>query len=240
MAYTVHTECFEGPLDLLLHLIQKNEIDICEIAIAQITGEYLRMIRQWQHLNLDIASEFIVMASRLLQIKSRSLLPKREDEAGEPSEDDLVQQLKAYQAFKNASQRLEQAMERESGGIYKDPEYLPLCQKKKIVQIDPLALQHYFERMLSKYEQDHTFRDPPQPIERESYSVEDQIQVIREALINSGKVISFSQTLKNHRRSEIVVTFQALLELYKANLICLEQEDVFGDIAISRRTAVSG
>ena len=126
-SYEVSLEKFEGPLDLLIHLIQKNKIDIYDIPIAEITNQYLAHIEKWRELDMEVASEFVVMASKLLEIKSRMLLPRAKDE--EEDEEDLkeklVRQLIEYKIFKNISTYLEERECAELHAVYKDPEYIP-------------------------------------------------------------------------------------------------------------------
>lgn len=237
MDYTVNIDAFEGPFDLLLHLIQKKEISIYDVSISEITGQYMETIRQWQEMNLEIASEFIVMASRLLEIKSKDLLPRKENPEGEEeTEEDLIQQLIAYQAFKTISGYLGERGQKEEGALYKDPENIPAHVEPGPLELDSQYLADRFRRLLSVYEEDHTFRHYEEAIERESYTIEDQLQVIRSCLINaSGGQVLFSDLFKSRKRSEVIVTFQALLELYKTNSIGIQQYGNFKEMAVFKR-----
>jgi len=237
MDYTVNIDAFEGPFDLLLHLIQKKEISIYDVSISEITGQYMETIRQWQELNLEIASEFIVMASRLLEIKSKDLLPRKENPEGEEeTEEDLIQQLIAYQAFKTISGYLGERGQKEEGALYKDPENIPGTWNPA-----PWSWTASIWRTASGGCCPSTRRTIPsgitrEAIERESYTIEDQLQVIRSCLIKaSGGQVLFSDLFKSRKRSEVIVTFQALLELYKTNSIGIQQYGNFKEMAVFKR-----
>jgi segregation and condensation protein A len=128
MSLAVNLNGFEGPLDLLIHLIQKNKVNICEISIVEITHQYMEQMKEWQKMNLEIASEFVLMASRLLEIKAKALLPKTktDEETPEDLEKKLVRQLMEYKIFKEISLYLKEREEVELLAVYKDPEYLPI------------------------------------------------------------------------------------------------------------------
>ncbi|MEF9919166.1 MAG: segregation/condensation protein A, partial [Eubacterium sp.] len=138
MSYAVSLKKFEGPLDLLIHLIQKNKIDIYDIPIAEITEEYLKHITTWRDLDMEVASEFVVMAARLLEIKSGMLLPrvKTEEESEEDLREKLVKQLIEYKVFKNISAFLERREQSERHAFYKDPEYIPEITEDVEIEID--------------------------------------------------------------------------------------------------------
>lgn len=237
MDYTVSIDQFEGPFDLLLHLIRKNEIDICDISIAQITDQYIETIRSWESLNMEVASEFIVVASRLLEIKSKTLLPKNNEEEEPESESDLTEQLRMYKAFKQAAAFLSAMADRERGAFYKDPEYLPELEKPKrqAIDIDSGRLLKELRRLITVYEDDHTLRAAPRAIERDHYTLEEQITVVCSYLAKISGSCSFDDMLSDRKRGEVVTTFQALLELYKTNVITLEQSGSFKTITISER-----
>lgn len=240
ISYEVSLEKFEGPLDLLIHLIQKNKIDIYDIPVAEITNQYLAHIETWQELDMEVASEFIVMASRLLEIKSRMLLP-RADEADEEEEDlrdKLIQQLIEYQVFKNISDWIEKCETVECQACYKDPEYIPQIVNDSVeIAITPAELKQAYLRVFSMLDDTIEFDDYTQEITRETYTVEEKIVFIREKFADmKTDRLHFSQLfMKKISRSELVVTFLAILELYKINQIRLFQNRVFQEIIIELR-----
>lgn len=244
MGYAVNLERFEGPLDLLIHLIQKNEIDIYDIPIAEITKQYLFQIKAWKKLDMEVASDFIVMAARLLEIKSRMLLPKREEETED--EDSLkarlVRQLIEYKIFKDISAYLGTREQRELCSIYRDPEYILQNEDKEPLVLDPIALMQSFQRLLLLKEEDVEVIVPPQEIIRELFNVEEKIDEITEALIICGDTgLSFSELLHpDISREEVVVTLLALLEMVKTSGVRLEQNQIFIDFQIRREVEIHG
>ncbi|MBS6342073.1 MAG: segregation/condensation protein A, partial [Eubacterium limosum] len=177
-SYEVSLEKFEGPLDLLIHLIQKNKIDIYDIPIAEITNQYLAPIEKWRELDMEVASEFVVMASKLLEIKSRMLLPRAKDE--EEDEEDLkeklVRQLIEYKIFKNISSYLEERECAELHAVYKDPEYIPAINQDAEVEINPEDIFKAYSNIFSLYSDEIEFKDFSQEIVREVFTVEEKIE----------------------------------------------------------------
>ena len=235
-ALTVSIDAFEGPFDLLLHLIAKHRIDICDVAIAQITGQYLETIKRWQSMNTEVAGEFIVMASTLLEIKSKSLLPKREEIIEKEEETDLVARLRLYKAYKAVSEVIGDRLELERGAFYKEGEYLPVCEPKPTVDdIDTQKLSSLFGKILRNYVSDHTYKAPPITVVSDPYTIEGQTERIRSILAESDKAFPFESVLKAYQRGEIAVSFQALLELYKTGNIETKQKNNFGKILICKK-----
>ena len=235
-ALTVSIDAFEGPFDLLLHLIAKHRIDICDVAIAQITGQYLATVRRWQSMNTEVAGEFIVMASTLLEIKSKSLLPTREEKIEEEEEIDLVARLRLYKAFKAVSEEIGDRLELERGALYKEGEYLPSCEPKPTVDdIDTQKLSSLFGKILRNYVSDHTYRAPSINVVTDPYTIEGQTERIRMILAENSEAFPFEAVLKAYHRGEIATSFQALLELYKTGNIDTEQKNNFGKILICKK-----
>ena len=239
-SYEVSLEKFEGPLDLLIHLIQKNKIDIYDIPIAEITNQYLAHIEKWRELDMEVASEFVVMASKLLEIKSRMLLPRAKDE--EEDEEDLkeklVRQLIEYKIFKNISTYLEERECAALHAVYKDPEYIPVMTQDAEVEINPEDIFKAYSNIFSLYNDEIEFKDFSQEIVREVFTVEEKIEYIEHQFeLNRSGELHFSELFrKKVSRGEVVVTFLALLEMYKINNIRLFQNRVFQEIIIRQRT----
>lgn len=238
MAYAVSLETFEGPLDLLISLILKNKIDICDIPIATITNQYLLQIRTWQDMDMDVASEFIVMAARLLEIKAKALLPKNEEEKEDAEElqAKLVRQLVEYKIFKEISRYFQSREQKELCAIYRDPEYIPQNLEETPLVIDPYSLEQCFKQLLFQKETETESIQPPQKIIRELFSIEEKIEEIIDKLVQAGAAgVSFSELLHpDISREEVVVTLLSLLEMVKTNGLRLLQNRVFIDFQIQR------
>ena len=235
MELSYKLEKFEGPLDLLLHLIEKNKVNIYDIPIAEITDQYMEYVRQMDEENLDVVSEFLVMAATLLDIKARMLLPKEVNEEGEEEDPraELVMRLLEYKKYRLMSEELK---DMESGAdrvFYKDPtippevkEYAePMDLDKLLDGVTLTKLQKIFESVM-KRQQDKI--DPVRStfgtIKKDPVSLEDKITSVL-GYARKHRKFSFRQMLeKQNDKTEVVVTFLALLELMKVGKIHLTQE----------------
>jgi len=238
-AYEVKLEAFTGPMDLLLHLIRKQKINIYDIPIALIARQYLEYLSCMKTLNLSLAGEFLVMASTLLYIKSRTLLPKEEtidpeDEEVIDPRSELVRQLIEYECFKDAAGSLVARERLWQNSLTRDP--LPVPKKPEEeddvwtedLQIFDLlsALQGVLDRAPS---------DTYLEVSRENWTVEERIQVVMERLENEA-TIPFEKLFEHHwSRPLIIATFLGLLELVRMNLVRLFQGEWFGPIHVTRR-----
>jgi segregation and condensation protein A len=241
--YNVKIDAFEGPLDLLLHLINRLEIDIYDIPVAQITEQYLIYIKTMSELKLDIASEFLVMAATLLAIKSKMLLPKHEEELDdldseisyeEDPRDELVERLIEYRKFKEAAYDLK-SLEEERGLMYtKPPSDLSDFAKEKQPEKTELNVTLYdmlaaFQKLLRRKKLQ---RPMTTKIARQEISIEARMTEIMNELryINGRK--NFNDLFNIAAKEHIVVTFLAVLELIKRKEIDVEQHENFGDIFV--------
>ncbi len=243
MGIPVKLEVFEGPLDLLLHLIDKNKIDIYDIPIVDITSQYMEYIRGMQENNLDIMSEFLVMAATLLDIKCKMLLPKEEVEDGEEEDprQELVEQLLQYKMYKYISYELKDRQEDADLVLYKNPT-IPgeIAEYEEPVNLDEL-LKDVNMSVLDKIFQDVMKRqdakiDPVRSkfgkIEKEEVPLPVKLVYVQE-YAKTHRKFSFRQLLeKQNSKMQVVVTFLAVLELMKTGSICVEQEEICGDIMI--------
>lgn len=233
-------QVFKGPLDLLMHLIEKNKIDIYDIPIALLTDQYMACL-EGMELDLDYGSEFLVMASTLLDLKARSLLPsEEEEEETEDPRDELVRRLLEYKMYQEISKALEEQEEQTGDSVYRG-EQLPLEVKgyKEPVDLDELLQGvdmkrlHRVFQMLIKHQEE--VKDPVRSnfgrIRKEPMKVGDRILALTEWL-KKQKSFWFTETLEEGSRFEVVVTFLAMLELMKAGRIRIQQEERFGDIYI--------
>lgn len=239
-SYQVKVDVFEGPLDLLLHLINRYEIDIYDIPVAEITEQYMAYIQTMQELELNIASEYLVMAATLLAIKSQMLLPNQEleaddefEEAEDPREE-LMRRLIEYRKYKEAAHQLKER-EKDVNRIYTRPpanleEYNNgevLTKNNGEVSIFDMigALKSLFER--KKWEQPLETR-----IHKQEIPIQDRMDQIMDQVNQSSGGVYFSSLFPYPDRSHIVVSFIALLELMKKKKIFCEQQDHFADIVI--------
>jgi segregation and condensation protein A len=231
--YTVRLEMFEGPLDLLLHLIHKNEIDITNIPIALITEQYLEYLKLMKILNLDIAGEYLLMASTLLYIKSKMLLPttsEEEEEEGEDPRAELMRKLLEYQKYKEAASELERKpmLERDV--------FVPLAiidneesNEEEKIEVSLFELLDAFRQLLE--------RAKPEAIHEvllDRVTVEEKVQEILSLLQREKRSIAFHLLFPEQAsRSLIVVTFLAILELVKSKFVRIFQPAPFETIRIS-------
>ncbi|HOD29609.1 MAG TPA: segregation/condensation protein A [Syntrophales bacterium] len=236
MSYEIKLDVFEGPLDLLLYLIRKNEIDIYNIPIALITRQYLEYLDLMKALNLDLAGEYLVLAATLLHIKSRLLLPApeqedggAEDETGDPRAE-LVQQLLEYQAFKEAALQLDRRtlLERDVFKRGAPPEAPPEESGEETpIEADIFTLVEAFQRMLAQLDQADLME-----IDLERISLADRINEIMDCLALK-RDMTFAELMDEQiTRQRIVYTFLAVLELMKLRMIRVYQAATFAAIRI--------
>lgn len=241
--YNVKIDAFEGPLDLLLHLINRLEIDIYDIPVAQITEQYLIYIKTMSELKLDIASEFLVMAATLLAIKSKMLLPKHEEELDdldseinyeEDPRDELVERLIEYRKYKEAAHDLK-SLEEERGLMYtKPPSDLSDYAKEKQPEKTELNVSLYdmlaaFQKLLRRKKLQ---RPMATKIARQEISIEARMTEIMNELRHINGRKNFNDLFTIAAKEHIVVTFLAVLELIKRKEIDVEQHENFGDIFV--------
>jgi segregation and condensation protein A len=228
--YTVKLEIFEGPLDLLLHLIRRNQVDIYDIPIATITDQYLDYLKMMRSLNLDVAGEFLLMAATLLQIKSKTLLPlppEEEEEEGEDPRAELLNRLLEYQEYKEAAARLherdmldrdifvqrDQTVESEDGGL---------------VEVGVFELIEALKDVLTRASIEAAY-----DITLDRITIEERIAQILEVVKSEGNGLLFTSLFSGaSSREHIIVTFLALLELIKMRMIKVYQRTPFGPIEI--------
>jgi segregation and condensation protein A len=246
MKVTYKLEAFEGPLDLLLHLIDKNELDIYNIPIKEITDQYLEYVQAMHELELEVTSEFLVMAASLLSIKSKMLLPKPPvieyddslydlDNELDPRAE-LVQKLIEYRKYKSIADLLRDKEVERSLVYTREPEdlspFLPVVQENPVLGLDVGDLLIAFQRTLRKM----VSRNTVSKIRRDEISVKDRMKEIVHLLGERIGKLLFSKLFDYEMtREEIVVTFLALLELMKMKKVVCYQHSLFEDIVIQAR-----
>jgi segregation and condensation protein A len=241
---TYKLESFEGPLDLLLHLIDKTEVDIYNIPIKDITDQYMAYLGEMQEMELDITSEFLVMAATLLLIKSKMLLPKPpiieldEDgyEEGEDPRAELVRQLLEYRKFKGIADHLREKELQRSLIYSREPfdlaPFMPVVQENPVEGIYITDLMAAFQKVLRRL----VVRDVVTRIKRDEISVKDRMKEVVHLLQLKGGKLLFSKLFDEDKtREDVVVTFLAMLELMKVKVIVCYQHRLFDDIVIQAR-----
>jgi len=227
MDYKIKLDIFEGPLDLLLHLIKKNEVDIYDIPIALITGEYLEYIEMIKDMNLDIAGEFLVMAATLVHIKSKMLLPPdtaetEEEEEGVDPRDELVKRLLEYQRYKEAAQELsaKELLGRDVFSRGPNVAIEGLDEEMGFANVSVFALMDAFKTILARAPKERRIE-----LTVERFKIADKINDVMEKLGRSGSATFTSLFEDGAVRGEIIVTFLAILELAKLLMIKIHQTE---------------
>jgi segregation and condensation protein A len=228
---------FEGPLDLLLYLIKKDELDIYDIPIEQITRRYLEYLQMIKMLDLDVAGEYLVVAATLVYIKSRVLLPHDQRPPEEEAEEDdprweLVRQLVEYKKYKDAAFELSQCLAREEnvhrrGAALKPEAAGDALAFDKVGLFDLLAV---FQKVLARADQQEDLRD----IFEDRFTVSDKIQLIQQQMAQRQRIVFEELFVTGATRTEIVVTFLAVLELIRLRQIDVAQEGAFAPIELVR------
>ncbi|MEM1084757.1 MAG: segregation/condensation protein A [Verrucomicrobiota bacterium] len=235
--YKVRLEIFEGPLDLLLYLIKKDEVDIQDISISRITGQYLSYIETFKLLNIDLAAEFIVMAANLMYLKSRTLLPRQEQPPEEDAEDDdprweLIRQLIEYKKFKDAAGFLSRKeIEQEDSFALRTDQPKVEEGQAPLAEVSIFDLIQAFQNVLKRFEESHELND----IVDDRFTVADKLEMLL-SRFNPGESAPFDTLFESAAtKAEVIVTFLAVLELMKMNQFVLRQGEIFGRIEIERK-----
>lgn len=233
--YSTKLENFEGPLDLLLHLIKEAKIEIKDIFVSEVTAQFLQYMDGVKTLDVDKASEYLNMAATLLEIKSKSVLPKIEEVTDdfEDPEQSLIRQLEEYKLFKEASEKLK---DRENVlRFYKEPDKSVGDVKVVYNDFNLEGLIAAFSKLLmrvdDKKRQDNILKEIP----KEIFTVKDKVEQIRTVLLERQSVSFFELFPHHYTRTELITTFQAMLELLKLQYMTVTQNGVFDDITITIR-----
>lgn len=227
MVFTIND--FEGPLDLLLHLIKEDNIDICDISISRITEQYLSYIKQMQDMDLDIASEYLVMAAELIEFKSKTLLPSTNvDEVTEEFKEEIVNKLYDYKEYKDFSAKLKELANSRGMMFDKLPsdchEFVSYDEYKNMGNADDLSKA--LEKVLQNL---NDLKPTPTKITYKEYSVYERSLEIKKIIFDNKRVL-FNDLFNVKSRDYIVVTFLSILDLARNKEIQIEQENNFSDI----------
>lgn len=236
--YAIKIENFQGPLDLLLSLIEKNKMDIYDIKLDEITDQYIEYINKAQELNLDLASEFLSLASTLLYIKSRKLLPGKNEEEEEISEEELIRRIIEYKKYKDITIKLRQNFEDNSKRFYKAQETITLPKQKLEEKYEENIIPNLYEKLWLKNKE--KVNENAKNIEKiaitETVTVLSKVkQMYRELIKNKQFVFNKLFSIKKVSNQEVVTAFSGLLELSRREKVQTEQDRLFGDINVKRK-----
>ena len=234
----IHLDNFEGPLDLLLHLVKSYQMDIYEIQISKIIEEYLIIIEKMQNLNIDVASSYLVMAAELLHLKSKSLLNLNdEDETDEyefETEEDLRNKLIEYQKYKEVVDDFRLLKEKRDEVYTKDPSNISEYKDNSMVKNTDLTLEDLINAFLEFKKREEFLRPVDTKITKKELSISKRTEQIHKILEKRGKV-SFVDLFETYTKDYVVVTFLSILNMSKNAEIVLTQEKNFSDIIIEKR-----
>ena len=236
--YALKLDNFEGPLDLLVHLIDKNKLDIYDIKITDIADQYIDYINQMERMNLDVASEFLVIASTLVYLKSKELLPKEVDDEAELTEEELIARIIEYKKYKEISKKFKEFYQENSKRFYKLPDQIELPKQKleKVYKKEELAKR--YERLLEA--EKNKINLNAKNIEKiaiiEKFTVASKVKDMLRVLIkNKSFIFNKLFSIKEKSRPEVVTAFSGLLELSRRSKVSTEQEEIFGDILVKKK-----
>ena len=235
MEYKVTINDFEGPMDLLLHLVKSQNIDIIDLNVEEITEQYLGYIKEAEELNLDIASEYLTLAAELIEIKSSSLLPKKEiieDEYEEDPRERLIQRLIEYQKYKEVIPSLKEMEEERKNYFSKSPNNLKEFQDDTNINYGDLnldILMNAFQKFLERKQEEKPLNTK---ITKKEYSISVRSREIKDVLIRKKKV-SFDELFEIVTKDYVVVNFLSILSMAKKGELLITQEDNFSNITLS-------
>lgn len=236
--YPIKIENFEGPLDLLCHLVDKNKMNINEIKINDITDQYIEYINAMNQINLDITSEFVLMASTLLHIKSKSLLPIETEDDEELTEEELIQKIIEYKKYKEIIKDLKKLYNIYSKRFYKMPDKIKLQNRKIEDNYSKNLISDAYKNLIEKNDQkiNKNSDNMNKIIMRESVTISSKVKDIFKELLRKPQFI-FNKlcNLNKYSKIETVVAFNGILELTKRNKIEAFQKKLFGDIVVTKK-----
>ena len=236
--YSIKIDKFEGPLDLLTYLIEKNKMDIYDINLTQITDQYIQYLNAMENLNLEIASEFLVMASSLLYLKSKKLLPKQEEETEELTEEELIRRIIEYKKYKEITKKLKESYATYSKRIQKQPETILLPNQKLEKEYNNKTIPEIYEKLVERTSQ--KLNENAKNIEKiaitENYTVASKVKEMFKILVKQKKFV-FNKIFSINKRNkqEVVTAFSGLLELSRRNKVQTTQTEIFGDITVEKK-----
>jgi len=236
--YAIKIENFEGPIELLCTLIEKNKMSIYDINLSEITDQYIEYINQMERMNLEVTSEFLVMASTLLYLKSRKLLPNKQEEEEEITEEELIRRIIEYKKYKDITTRLRESFNAFSNRFYNMGEEIKLPRQELEVSYEPEKIPEIYAQLIERNEV--KLNKHAKNIEKialtENYTVASKLKDMFKELIRNKKFV-FNKlfSIKKHNKNEVVTAFTGLLELSRRSKVITEQDGLFGDIMVEKR-----
>ena len=235
--YAIKIENFEGPLDLLCHLIDKNKMNIYDIKISEIADQYIEYINQMEENNLEVTSEFLVMASTLLYIKSKGLLPNQVEAEEDLTEEQLIERIIEYKKYKEITAKFRSSYEEFSKRFFKIAEVIELPKQKLEVEYSTEMLPEIYKSIIQR--NNEKVNQNAKNIERiaivETYTVSSKVKEMFKELVRKPKfVFNKLYSLSKCNKQEVVTAFTGLLELSRRNKVTTVQETLFGDITVEK------
>lgn len=240
--YAIKIDNFEGPLDLLCHLIDKNKMNIYDINLSKITDQYVEYLKEQERLNLEIASEFLVMASTLLYLKSKNLLPKQDEEEEEITEEELIRRIIEYKKFKEISKVFKSNYLDFSRRFFKAKEEFSLPKQELESNYKKDLIPHIYKKLVQK--NSVKLNKNAKNIEKiaitDNYTVASKVKEMFKVLVKQKKFV-FNKlfSLKKHNRQEVITAFSGLLELSRRSKVETTQEELFGDITVEKTKKIN-
>ena len=236
--YAIKLENFQGPLDLLCTLIEKNKMNIYDINLNEITDQYIDYINKMEELNLEVTSEFLSMASTLLYIKSKKLLPNKQEDEEEITEEELIRRIVEYKRYKDIQSSLLHNFSIFSNRLFKSPENIPLPKQSIENLYDINTIPNVYSSLVTKNKEriNHNAKNIEKIAITESYTVASKLKdMFRELIKHKKFVFNKLFSIKKHSKNEVVTAFSGLLELSRRSKVETYQEDLFGDINVKKK-----
>lgn len=233
--YSIKIDNFEGPLDLLCYLIDKNKMNIYDVNLSDITEQYIELLNAMEEMNLEIASEFLVMASTLLYLKSKKLLPKQEEEEEEITEEELIRRIIEYKKFKEISKILKENYKIYANRFYKGQEEIKLPKQKLEKDYEPEKIPEIYKSIVER--NSVKINQNAKNIEKialvDKYTVSEKVREMYKILAKQKKFV-FNKlfAINKKEKQEVVTAFSGLLEMSRRNKVETSQEKIFGDIVV--------
>lgn len=239
--YAIKIDNFEGPLDLLVALIDKNKMDIYDIKISEIADQYIEFINKVEEMNLEITSEFLIMASTLLYIKSKGLLPKTVEDEEELTEEQLIARIIEYKRYKEVTKKLKENYMQFSNRLFKLQESIELPKQKLEKEYTKEVIPELYKSMMEKNK--GRLNQNADNIKKiaisDTYTVASKVKEMFKELLRKPKfVFNKMYTLSKCNKVEVVTAFSGLLELTRRDKVTTTQEEIFGDIVVERNKKV--
>lgn len=240
--YAIKLDNFEGPLDLLCHLIDKNKMNIYDIKISEITDQYLEYINKAEEMNLEVTSEFLIMASTLVYIKSKGLLPKQEEAEEELTEEELIARIIEYKKYKEITKKLRENYNEFSGRFFKLAEEIKLPKQKLEKEYTDTIIPEIYAELVDRNK--NRLNQNAENIKKiaitDTYTVASKVKEMFKELIRKPRfVFNKLYSLSKCNKVEVVTAFTGLLELTRRDKVTATQEELFGDIIVEKNKRAS-